>query len=206
MSMRPVGFEPTVSAGKRPQTYALDRTATGIGVRHFRPVINEGSNCGKRFKPWVSELTIRPLDAETLSVKWKHLYLQRIWIKRWLLTVETSGVTVQVLRCGIPVVLSKNKNKLNNTYVYRHKHNYIPCSTFIITKLQLHVSAINVGHLQVVHEALNDKLHLHVSGKFTLTRRYSLSLSASCTTWRWPTLMAETCSFNLVIVNVLQGI
>ena len=28
----------------------------------------------------------------------------------------------------------------------------------------LHVSAINVGHLQVVHEALNDKLYLHVSG------------------------------------------
>jgi len=27
---------------------------------------------------------------------------------------------------------------------------------FTITKVQLHVSAINVGHLQVVHEALND--------------------------------------------------
>ena len=28
-SMPPAGFEPTISAGKRPQTYALDRTATG---------------------------------------------------------------------------------------------------------------------------------------------------------------------------------
>ena len=37
---------------------------------------------------------------------------------------------------------------------------------FTITKVQLHVSAINIGHLQGVHEALNDKL----------------SLSASCTT------------------------
>jgi len=36
-----------------------------------------------------------------------------------------------------------------------------------------------------------------------LTCRYSLSLSASCTTWRWPTLMAETCSCTLVILNVL---
>ena len=26
-----VGFEPTISAGERPQTYALDRAATGIG-------------------------------------------------------------------------------------------------------------------------------------------------------------------------------
>ena len=27
-----MGFEPTVSAGERPQTYALDRAATGIGT------------------------------------------------------------------------------------------------------------------------------------------------------------------------------
>ena len=30
--MPPVGFEPTISAGKRPQTYALDSAATGIGI------------------------------------------------------------------------------------------------------------------------------------------------------------------------------
>jgi len=29
--MPPVGFEPTVSAGERPTTYALDRAATGTG-------------------------------------------------------------------------------------------------------------------------------------------------------------------------------
>ena len=29
--MPPVGFEPTVSAGEQPQTYALDRAATGTG-------------------------------------------------------------------------------------------------------------------------------------------------------------------------------
>ena len=60
------------------------------------------------------------------------------------------------------------QEQVNGTYVYRHKQNYIPYSTFTITKVQLHVSAINVGHLQVVHEALNDKLHLHVSGEFTV--------------------------------------
>ena len=52
------------------------------------------------------------------------------------------------------------------TYVYSQKHNSIPYRTFTITKVQLHVSAINVGHLKVVHEALNDKLYLHVSGGF----------------------------------------
>ena len=30
--MRHVGFELTISAGERPQTYALDRAATGIGM------------------------------------------------------------------------------------------------------------------------------------------------------------------------------
>ena len=35
--MRPVGFEPTISAGERSKTYALDRVATGIGT-HFTVV------------------------------------------------------------------------------------------------------------------------------------------------------------------------
>jgi hypothetical protein len=30
--MPPVGFEPTISAGERPKTYALDRAATGTGA------------------------------------------------------------------------------------------------------------------------------------------------------------------------------
>ena len=30
-SVPPVGFEPTISAGERPQTYSLDRAATGTG-------------------------------------------------------------------------------------------------------------------------------------------------------------------------------
>ena len=32
-SMPPVGFEPTISAGEWPQTYALDRAATGTGLK-----------------------------------------------------------------------------------------------------------------------------------------------------------------------------
>jgi len=33
-SMPPVGFELTISAGEQPQTYALDRAATGTGAMH----------------------------------------------------------------------------------------------------------------------------------------------------------------------------
>jgi len=32
-SMPPVGFEPTLSASERPQTYVLDRAAAGAGYR-----------------------------------------------------------------------------------------------------------------------------------------------------------------------------
>jgi len=40
-SMPSVGFEPTISAGERPQTYALDRAATGTGISiHFESVIH----------------------------------------------------------------------------------------------------------------------------------------------------------------------
>ena len=31
-SMAPVGFEPTIPAGEKPQTYTLDRAATGTGI------------------------------------------------------------------------------------------------------------------------------------------------------------------------------
>jgi len=64
--------------------------------------------------------------------------------------------------------IKTNKNKLNGTYVYRHKQNYIFCNTFTITKVQLHVSAINFGHLQVVHEELINKLYQHVWGGYSL--------------------------------------
>ena len=34
-SMSPVGFEPTISARERPQTYALDSAATGTGIFRY---------------------------------------------------------------------------------------------------------------------------------------------------------------------------
>jgi len=36
--MPQVGFEPTIAAGERPQTYALDREATGTGNLLLLPV------------------------------------------------------------------------------------------------------------------------------------------------------------------------
>jgi len=38
--MTSVGFEPTISADERPQTYALDRAATGTGIKAWQWPIN----------------------------------------------------------------------------------------------------------------------------------------------------------------------
>jgi len=38
--MLPVGFEPTISAGERLQTYTLDRAATGTGSRQYIQLSN----------------------------------------------------------------------------------------------------------------------------------------------------------------------
>jgi hypothetical protein len=66
-------------------------------------------------------------------------------------------LTPWILSCVIPLVLSNNNNKLmvhsQNTTIFTY-------NTFTINKVHLHVSAINGSHLQVVHEALNDKLYL----------------------------------------------
>ena len=42
--MPPVGFEPTISAGERPKTYALYRAATGTGILYvYRVEMNLNS-------------------------------------------------------------------------------------------------------------------------------------------------------------------
>jgi hypothetical protein len=38
--MPPVGFEPMISAGEQPQTYALDHTATGTGCIRWIQLFN----------------------------------------------------------------------------------------------------------------------------------------------------------------------
>ena len=49
--MPPVGFEPTISAGERPQTYALDRAATGTVCQNL--VHRTDMNCIKSFVVWL---------------------------------------------------------------------------------------------------------------------------------------------------------
>jgi len=45
--MPPVGFEPTISAGERTQTYTLDRAASGTGIAYWYMALIENTNIKK---------------------------------------------------------------------------------------------------------------------------------------------------------------
>ena len=59
-----MGFEPTISASERPQTYALDRAATGIG--HKGPIGNNPPHCGR---------VTRDFDVASLKTKLRQIQL-----------------------------------------------------------------------------------------------------------------------------------
>jgi len=54
--MPPAGFEPAVSAGKRPHTYALYRVATGTGIKHLwgikKKLVFLSPSVGRLLKPF----------------------------------------------------------------------------------------------------------------------------------------------------------
>jgi hypothetical protein len=52
--MAPVGFEPTTSAGERPKTYSLDRTATGTGTSQHYQLVFFGGRVSRK-----SEVTVK---------------------------------------------------------------------------------------------------------------------------------------------------
>jgi hypothetical protein len=57
--MPPAGFESTISAAERPQTYALDRVGTGIGPFAFANMKQQMFNCLTKlnaFHPYYSDL------------------------------------------------------------------------------------------------------------------------------------------------------
>ena len=53
--MPPAGFEPRISAGERPQIYALERVATGTGITRFN--IHKSYVLPTQCFVWISEQT-----------------------------------------------------------------------------------------------------------------------------------------------------
>ena len=67
--MPPVGFEPTISAGQRPQTYALDRAATGTSKYTDIPYNNQGTAALKCWKSRTHK------DTNTIEYIYIYIYI-----------------------------------------------------------------------------------------------------------------------------------
>jgi len=91
-SMLPVGFEPTISADERPQTYALDRAASGTGNASFileqNPTLLQFEL--RNLTHWYTELD----DCSTFLVQ---LLCRLRHVKDWL-TIEM--VQLLHMRCS----------------------------------------------------------------------------------------------------------
>ena len=68
--MPPVGFEPKISAGERPQTYALDRAATGTGIQNKWPSWNL-ENIASVKTPQFNVTVGQVFNRQLLGRKWK---------------------------------------------------------------------------------------------------------------------------------------
>ena len=95
-SMPPAGFEPTISAGERPQTYALDRAATGTGytlhlsciIQHSRYSI-KWKNRGLILKMWIV--------MSQIYVQWTSNC-----VKSSTFRATSSKISIQPVKHGVP--------------------------------------------------------------------------------------------------------
>ena len=98
ISMRPMGFETLISAGERPQTYALERAATGTGF----------TLCGQYiiYTLWNNHWTqflfaFFFLFLHLIPWRWKHLYFKKflnvfifpysLYKETWLRILKPTG-------------------------------------------------------------------------------------------------------------------
>jgi len=92
--MLPVWFEPAIPANERPQTYALDHTASGIGMKFVLENGNETRNCclsaeGRRSLKrctcrWEDNIKMNHADTLCGGVKWSEIHHNGIqWWPIW---------------------------------------------------------------------------------------------------------------------------
>jgi len=93
--MPSVGFEPTISAGERPQTYALDRAATGAGS-----IINIRIEIVQTFKNIDDWLTVHrsiilvylQLDAQNSYLFTYNTFIKILYMFRALRCLSSGGL------------------------------------------------------------------------------------------------------------------
>jgi len=119
-----------------------------------------------------------------------------------------KNFTVHMLYCTVQITrkscVRKTSVKSNcKVYVYIVKHYYaLGGMVFTTCKAQLHVSATNVGHLQVVHSCQQKSIVLKFSKSQTRSdMRYSCHHNSSHFTFP---IFAHSCRFS--VLHSLQSI
>ena len=117
--MAPVGFEPTISAGELPQTWALDRAATGTGTKV----------CLHNQKPW---LFVLHNTGKFIKYPWRTLFFLHklifttVWPRTHARTHANTHKHNRAISCRL-VSSTRNKRTLkanNSSHLYAGLHLY----------------------------------------------------------------------------------
>ena len=101
-SMPPVGFEPTISVGERPQTYALDRAATGTGFLHLLPTLFNLIDSQRRSKSTSNRLITNSKFRQPITAQqYKHLGADFWGAKRRRFTKTADTVWYDISRSAV---------------------------------------------------------------------------------------------------------
>ena len=126
-SMLPVGIEPTISAGERPQTYALDRAATGTGNYWV---------CVKIIKQLLTILNITIQIG--LTVLWNNFAIF------WQITCITWPAVCE-LQCIKLATWCRNMQPVKDVFLYEHQH-------FPHCNCKLQYNFTNCGRLKLLRQ------------------------------------------------------
>jgi hypothetical protein len=152
--MSSVGFEPTISACERPQTYALDRASTGTGLKTLYPnKINIPNSNG-------------PLDAAVnLQAERKIFYT----FLRLITTHRVSNTLMQDWKCVV--------------FPHEHCRNKLPTprsSRSVIRNLgNAYLQGYEPGHLGVREKKLNNGRKSPLSGYLSTVTKYRFEITAT---------------------------
>jgi len=100
-----VGFEPTISAGERPKTYALERTATGTGTIN----INSPNNLVKK--------NSQTLDRNIFLITDERYISMAAYIDLYIVIMERDGYDLTALYRHIHSITGVFKRE----FLWRHK-------------------------------------------------------------------------------------
>jgi hypothetical protein len=91
--MPSVGFEPKISAGERPQTYALDRAATGTGHKGIIQMLFVVTNLDTGLQLYKGQRALRQTEGNTdESLKYHNFFFNCFVIET---SIQVSEVLLQ---------------------------------------------------------------------------------------------------------------